>query len=99
MPQCVRRDGLGLQGFAPLCGRGGVLGDEPLDRVGAEMPAVAGGEQRGGRVTGMFAQPGADHGSHLPGQRGDAFLAPFAAAAHVRAGSELNVTAIEAGEL
>jgi hypothetical protein len=99
VPQCVRCDLLDLQGLASQCRRGGVLGNEPLDRVGAETPAVAGGEQGGGRVTGMFAQLGAHYGGHLRGQRGDTFLAPFAVAAHVRAGAELDVTAAEAGEL
>jgi len=57
--QHVRRKPLAFQGRAGAFGDRGVFGEQALDGVAAERAAVAGGEQRLGRLTVLLAQPGA----------------------------------------
>lgn len=86
---------LAAQGCASRGCRSGVLGHEPLDRVGAEPTAAARREQRVVWVAGLLAQ----HGNGLGGQRRGPFLAALTVTAHVRTGIQPQVSAGEPSDL
>ena len=68
-----------------------MLGDESFDGVAGQRVVAVGGEQDVVGLAGEFALPGAQDRDGGAGQRGDAVLAPFAVAAHVCAGPEVQV--------
>lgn len=71
------------EGAAVGCG-GGVVGDEPLHGILAEWGAAAGGEQRIGRLAGVFLDPDPESLGGVAGQWGAAVFSSFDAAAQVR---------------
>ena len=99
VPQRVRGDVLVLDGRAGVRGGGGVLRDEALDGVAGEPAAGLGGEQRAGGVGAELGEPGPQDLDGLGGEGGGPVLAALAVAADVRAGAEVDVLAVEAGEL
>jgi hypothetical protein len=76
-----------------------VLGEQILDRVGAETAAVDGWEQRRCPAAWWFLQPVLHRSADLACKRGAPFLAAFADASNMRAGAEHDVAAIKAGDL
>jgi len=78
---------------ACLCGCD-MLSDQVLDGVGGQLPARDGREQRVAGVAGLMAEPGADYGGDVRGERGDAVLAALSVAADGRPGSGLDVAAV-----
>ena len=82
-----------------LSRRGDVFGEAAFERVAAEPSAAAGWEQRIVGLAGAFGEPDAQHGDGCGGQRRDPLLAAFAVAGDVRAGCEVHVGAVQAGEL
>ena len=80
-------------------GGGGVFGEAVLERVAAECSAGAGREQRVVGVPGALCEPGAQDRDGLLGQRRDPLLAALAQAVDVRAGAEVDVAALQCGQL
>ena len=78
---------------------GGVFGHESLKGVAGERLMAAGGEQDVVGLIGEFVQPRVQHCDGGAGQRGDAVLAPFAVAAHVCAGPEVQVLDAQPAQL
>jgi hypothetical protein len=99
MPQGVRGDVFVLDGRAARRRGRDVPFDQVLDGVGGQRPPCNGREQRIGGLAGVLAEPGADHGGDVRGERGNAVLASLAVAADGRSGPGLDVAAGEPGEL
>ena len=72
-------------------GDAGVFGQEALDRIAAQAPAVQAWEQRLVGFATPLAEPDTQHRRRLHGERRDTLLPTFAAAAHVRTGVETHV--------
>ena len=70
-----------------------------LDGVAGERAAGPGGEQRPGGIAAELGEPGPQHLDGLGGERGGPVLAALAVAADVRPGAEVDVLAVQAGEL
>src|SRR6266702_1940145 len=98
VPQGMRSDVFVPDGrVACLCGCG-MLSDQVLDGVGGQPPARNGREQRVAGVAGLLAEPAADYGGDVRGERGDAVLAALSVAAHGRPGSGPDIAAGLGGE-
>jgi hypothetical protein len=69
-----------------------------LQRVVAERPAAAGGEQRVAWFSAAFGEPGPQRGDGAGGERGDPVFAAFAVAGGVGTVAEVNVADGQAGE-
>jgi hypothetical protein len=70
-----------------------------LQSVTAERPSAPGWKQRIGWSTAAFGKPGSQRRYGACDQRRDAILSTFAAAAHVRPGTEMEITAGQPEEL
>src|SRR5690348_8885488 len=92
-------DVLLLYGRAGSRGGGGVPRDEALDGVAGERAAGLGGEQRPGGIGAELGEPGPHDLDGLGGEGGGPVLAALAVAADVRPGPEVDVLALQAGEL
>jgi hypothetical protein len=99
VPQDVRCNVLALQGWAGLGGDGGMLGQNILHPIRAEMPASSVGEQDLAVASGGLHQPGLQGGTCLFCQRRATFLSPFADNMDVRTGAEDYILSLEAGDL
>lgn len=95
----MRRDRLGLQGWAVGPGGVCVLADEQCDGVAAERCPATGGEQRVGGLTVAFIDPHLDHCDCVSGERRALRFSAFAQAADVSAVAEMEVLAAKPGEL
>ena len=95
----MRGDVLVLDGRAGVRGGGGVPRDEALDGVAGEPGAGLGGEQRPGGIGAELGEPGPHDLDGLGGEGGGPILAALAVAADVGPGAEVDVLALEAGEL
>jgi hypothetical protein len=93
------RHGLGSQRWAAQSGCAGLLADQKSDSVGAQCTAVAPGKQQIAGLCGSFSQPSAQHSGGLRGQWGDAFLAAFPEAPHVRTRSQDQIGAAQGSDL
>jgi hypothetical protein len=80
-------------------GNGMVLGESSLERVAAEAATLAGPEQRFVGLAGAFVKPEPQLPGGRAGEWRGALLASLAAAAEVRAGVEVDVAAVEPGQL
>ena len=76
-----------------------VFGEPTLERVAAESSALPGREERLGCAAAAFAGPGAEGGDGGSGERGDALFSALAVAADVGAEAEVEVAAVEPGQL
>src|SRR5713226_9114163 len=76
-----------------------VCGVTCLSPIDGQAPAGLGGEQRAGGVGAELGEPGSHHLDGLGGEGGSPVLAALAVAADVRPGPEVDVLALEAGEL
>ena len=99
MTKSVRGDVLVPQGRAARCCSRNVPFDQVLDGIGGQPPPGPGREQRISGVSGLLAEPAADYGGDVRGERGDAVLASLAVAADGRPGPGLGIAAGQAGEL
>jgi hypothetical protein len=70
-----------------------------IDRIAAELPASAVGEQRLAGLAAAFGYPAAEHRDGLGGERGDALLSAFAGAGDVRPGAEVDIAGGQPGQL
>ena len=98
VPQDVGGDSLGVQRWAVGGGGRGVFVDQPFDGVAAERPAAVGREQRIFRLAAAFFEPARERFDGLGGEWDDPLFASFALAEQVRAGTESDVLAGQAGE-
>ena len=89
----------GGQGWAVLTSDGFVEGDARFDRVVAEVPAGAGGEQGIVAQAAPLGQPDPHDGRRGGGERDTALLSPLPGAPDMRPGAEYDVTAAQAGQL
>ena len=87
----------GATGAAPGSG-GGVFGEQPGDRVGAQRSASTSREHRIGWAAVVFAEPAGERGDGVGGQRRRAFLASLAVAPDVWPGAQLDIAADESGQ-
>ena len=77
---------------------GGVFGEQPGDRVGAQWSASTGREHRIGWAAVVFAEPGGERGDGVGGKRGRAVFASLAVATNVWPGAQMDVVADESGQ-
>ena len=98
VPEDMGGDSLGVQRWAVGGGGRGVFGDQPLDGVTAERPAAVGREQRILWLAAAFFKPAGERFDGLGGEWDDPLFASLALAEQVRAGTESDVLAGQAGE-
>jgi len=77
---------------------GGVFGEQPGDRVGAQWSASTSREHRIGWAAVVFMQPGGECGYGVGGKRGRAVFASLAVATNVWPGTQMDVVADESGQ-
>ena len=70
-----------------------------LQCIAAERPTATGWKERIGWSPAAVGKPGSQHRHGVCDQRCDAILSTFAAAAHVRPGTEMEITAGQTEEL
>src|SRR4029079_16354862 len=78
VPQDMRGEVLVVQRLAALGRGGGVFGEQPGDRVGAQWSGSASREHRIGWAAVVFAEPVGERGDGVGGQRGRAVFASLA---------------------
>ena len=76
---------------------GGVFGEQPGDRVGAQRLASTSREHRIGWAAVVFAEPVGERGDGVGGKRRRAVFASLAVAPNVWPGAQMDVAADESG--
>src|SRR6478752_6706902 len=98
MPQHVHGDGLLAQRWAGAGGNLNILGKAVLERITAERPAAAGGEQRLSWLTRAFGEPAAEDRTRARGQRRDALLASLSQATDMGATAKMDIGTVQANQ-
>ena len=81
-----------------MSGEGGVFGEQPGDRVGAQWSACSGRKQWIGWAAIVFAEPDGEHSDCLGGQGCRALFASLSVAADVGSGGEMSIVADQSGQ-